>query len=253
MNRKDDLRDPVLDVRGISHGFVDDAGKRIGVLHDVSFVVRAGEFFTILGPSGCGKSTLLRIVGGMIPSEHGTVRHAESVAAHRMAVVFQSFALFPWLNVYDNVAFGLQMRGVPHAECHTLVQEHIREIGLHGFEAAYPKDLSGGMKQRVGIARALAMEPDILLMDEPFSALDAFTAEKLRKEVLGLWTKDQMTVMMVTHLVDEAVEVADRILVMTPRPGKVEAIVSVEFPRPRNKRSPEFFAVVDRITELVKV
>ncbi len=237
----------------ISHVFLTEDKKRIEVLRNVSFEVERGEFFTILGPSGCGKSTLLRIIAGMVKPTKGVVEFSSSEAGKDFAMVFQSFAIFPWLTVYENVEFGLKMRGVAGNDRENVAREHIQEIGLAGFEDTYPKDLSGGMKQRVGIARALAISPKLLLMDEPFSALDAFTAEKLRKEVLGLWLKDKMTIVMVTHLVDEAIEMSDRVLVMTPRPGQVEAVLPIELPRPRNRRSKDFFDVVDKITEFVKV
>lgn len=240
-----------ISVKNISHSFREDA-HRTEVLRNVSFEVRRGEFFTLLGPSGCGKSTLLRILTGMIKSEEGNISLGDR-GREDSAMIFQSFAIFPWRTVYENVEFGLEMKGVPAAKRRSLTEEHVKEIGLAGFENAYPKDLSGGMKQRVGIARALALSPRVLFMDEPFSSLDAFTAEKLRKEVLDLWLKDRMTIVMVTHLVDEAVEMSDKILVMTPRPGRVEAVVPVGLPRPRNKRSKDFFALVDRIMEIVKV
>ena len=243
----------IIETHGVGHTFTDEDGKRVETLRNISFGVKPGEFFTILGPSGCGKSTLLRILAGMIQETKGEVTVARPAVKNTLAMVFQSFALFPWLTVYENVEFGLKMKGVQASEREILVSEHIHEIGLRGFEKAYPKDLSGGMKQRVGIARALTLSPQVLLMDEPFSALDAFTADKLRAEVLKLWLKDNITVIMVTHLVDEAVEMSDRVLVMTPRPGKVEHIEIITLPRPRNKRSPEFFAIVDRLLEIVKI
>lgn len=236
----------------LSHVFKEEDGKKIEVLRDVSFSVKPGEFFTILGPSGCGKSTLLRIVAGMIPPTKGIIQFHDN-AKSDLSMIFQASAIFPWLTVYQNVEFGLKMRNMPESERQNTVKEHIREIGLSGFEHSYPKDLSGGMKQRVGIARALALNPKILLMDEAFSALDAFTAEKLRQEVLNLWLKDRMTIVMVTHYVDEAVAMSDRVLVMTPRPGRVEKVFPVDLPRPRNKRSSEFFALVDQISEVVRI
>lgn len=240
-----------IKVNGVGHSFSDEDGKKFEALKGISFDVKRGEFFIILGPSGCGKSTLLRILAGIMRPSHGWVEfpHGDK----NLAFIFQAFALFPWLNVYENVEFGLKMRGASREKRVVLVREHIQEIGLTYFEDSYPKDLSGGMKQRVGIARALAINPKILLMDEPFSSLDAFTAAKLRKEILDLWLKDRMTIVMVTHLVDEAVEMADRILVMTPRPGRAEEVLTVNLPRPRNKRSQEFFALVDKIMEIVKV
>lgn len=242
-----------LTVKGIDHSFTGERDQTIEVLKDISFSVRRGEFFTILGPSGCGKSTLLRILAGMIIPTRGRVSFSSSENRENLSMIFQLFAIFPWLTVFENVEFGLKMCGVPQAEREKTVVEHIKEMGLEGFEDHYPKDLSGGMKQRVGIARALAPNPHLLFMDEPFSSLDAFTAEKLRQEVLSLWPKDQMTIVMVTHSVEEAVEMSDRVLVMTPLPGRVEKIVEMVLPRPRNKRSAEFFALTDKIDELVKV
>lgn len=242
----------IIEAHSIDHVFHTDQ-KEIAVLRNVSFGVRPGEFFSILGPSGCGKSTLLRVLAGMIAPSRGKIVFSPPQTSKNLSMVFQSFAIFPWLTVYENVEFGLKTRGVNANGRSAIVGEHIREMGLEGFELAYPKDLSGGMKQRVGIARALVLSPHILLMDEPFSSLDAFTAERLRQDILNLWLKDRMTIVMVTHSVDEAVEMSDRILVMTPQPGRVEATVLVNLPRPRNKRSPEFFALSDRILDLVKV
>ncbi|OHA05667.1 MAG: hypothetical protein A3H69_05395 [Candidatus Sungbacteria bacterium RIFCSPLOWO2_02_FULL_47_9] len=244
---------PAIAVKNLSHTFVTEDGKHVEVLKDVSFTVRPGEFFTILGPSGCGKSTLLRVLAGMIKPNHGELLFSDGKTSERLAMIFQSFAIFPWLTVYENVEFGLKMQNVSIHDRRETVHEHIKEMGLTGFEHAYPKDLSGGMRQRVGIARALALNPKILLMDEAFSSLDAFTAERLRKDLLALWSKDRMTIVMVTHLVDEAVEMSDRVLVMTPRPGMVEATIDVSLSRPRDKRSKDFFALVDRANELVKI
>ncbi|MBI4114428.1 MAG: ABC transporter ATP-binding protein [Candidatus Niyogibacteria bacterium] len=238
---------------GLDHVFIADDGKKTDAVKDVSFSVRRGEFFTILGPSGCGKSTLLRILAGMIEPTKGSVKFPAGHEPQNISMVFQSFALFPWLTVYKNVEFGLTMREVPKHDQKRLTEEHIKEMGLEGFEQSYPKDLSGGMKQRVGIARALAISPNILLMDEPFSALDAFTAENLRKDMLSLWLRDTITIIMVTHLIDEAIEMSDRVLIMTPRPGKVEIVLPVQLDRPRNKRSKEFFELADSIARYVKI
>lgn len=243
----------ILKVHDVDHHFIGDRGEKIEVLRNVSFGVHEGEFFTILGPSGCGKSTLLRILGGLMKPLRGAIHYAHDDVQENLGIIFQSFAIFPWLTVYENVEFGLKMRGMARGEREKLVREHLKEIGLSRFERTYPKDLSGGMKQRVGIARALALEPRLLLMDEPFSSLDAFTAEKLREETLTLWLKDKITIIMVTHLTEEAVEMSDRVLVMTPRPGRVEAVLEINLPRPRNKRSDPFFKLVDKINEIVKV
>lgn len=243
----------VIKVNNLDHFFIGDDGKKTETLKDISFTIQPAEFTAILGPSGCGKSTLLRILAGMIKPTRGKIEFADNgteLNNRNLAMIFQSFAIFPWLNVYENVEFGLKMKNMPSAERIKKVEEHIKEIGLIGFEKTYPKDLSGGMKQRVGIARALAIEPKILFMDEPFSSLDAFTAQELRQDVLKIWLKDKTTILMVTHLVDEAVEMADKVLVMTPRPGRVEAVVPINLPRPRNRRSPEFFNLADQIMDI---
>ena len=244
----------ILHIDAVSHAFIDeDSAKATPVLHDISFEVKEGEFFSVLGPSGCGKSTLLRIIAGMVLPQKGIIGFKDNETKEKLGMIFQSFALFPWLTAHENIEFGLKMKDIDHTVRKHIVKERLGEVGLTGFEHAYPKDLSGGMKQRVGIARALVLNPSLLLMDEAFSALDAFTAERLRKEVLQLWTKEKMSIVMVRHLVEEAVEMSDRVLVMTPRPGAIEAIVDINLPRPRDTRSHEFFGLVDKINSLVKI
>lgn len=247
--------DSNLKVVNISKSFLVDNHDFL-VLSDVSFEVGAGEFAALVGPSGCGKSTLLRIIAGLEKQTSGEVDFEGTPAISgdmRSAVIFQHFALFSWMTVFENIAFGLVMRGDAKPEIKTIVEKLIDEVGLSGFSDKHPKELSGGMKQRVGIARALAVSPKLLLMDEPFSALDAFTADVLRQDLLSIWKKRKMTVILVTHLVEEAVEMADRVVVFTPRPGKVESIDEVNLKRPRNKRTQEFYDLVDKLTELVKV
>lgn len=244
-----------LNIVNISKSFLVD-NRNFLALADVSFEVFENEFVALVGPSGCGKSTLLRIIAGLARQDSGKVDFAGSpviAGDMRSAVVFQHFALFPWMTVFENVAFGLKMRGDKKSEIRSVVNGLISEVGLEGFENKHPKELSGGMRQRVGIARALAVSPRLLLMDEPFSALDAFTADVLRADLLSIWKKRKMTMVMVTHLVEEAAEMADRVVVFTPRPGKVESIEEVNLKRPRNKRSKEFFELADRLAELVKV
>lgn len=246
----------ILEIKNLSHSFseednnpsVNRVGKKLDVLRDINFEVERGEFLSIVGPSGGGKSTLLRILAGFIQPSRGTVEKDFK----KLAMIFQNFAIFPWLTVTENIEFGLKMNGVTPKERLQIVQEKIKEVGLVGFEHKYPKELSGGMRQRVGIARALALKPDVLLMDEPFSSLDTFTAEKLRQELMGIWLKYKMTVVMVTHLVEEAVELSDRIVVLSSLPGSVKLEVAVNLQRPRNKRSTEFFHLVDKITEQIE-
>ncbi len=238
---------PILTLDGIAKWFPSDRGP-MPVLTDVDITLRRGRFVCLVGPSGSGKSTLLRIVAGLLVPDQGAVI---AEAAPAVSMVFQDFALFPWLTVADNIGFGLSMRGVPQAARDRAVRKHIAEMGLRGFEHQHPRELSGGMKQRVGIARALTLNPDILLMDEPFSSLDALTAERLRQEVLSIWERDQLTVLMVTHLIEEAVELADEIVVMSARPGRVLQTVKVDLPRPRNRRSAAFYALADRLSAAV--
>ncbi len=224
--------------------------KPIIALDSVSFDVNRGEFVTLVGPSGCGKSTLLRIMAGLIKSTSGEISWEEQP---KIGFVFQNFALFPFVNVLENIEFGLKMTGVSKQHSHKAAMELVDELGLKGFEEKHPKELSGGMKQRVGIARALAIDPNVLLLDEPFSSLDEFTAESLRELLHQVWKKRKVTVVMVTHLISEALELADKIVVFTPRPGKVEQIVENNLHRPRNLRSKEFFDLEDKLREYIKI
>ncbi len=228
-----------------------DGERRSWALKDVDFEVFAGEFFVIVGPSGSGKSTILRILSGLDFPSSGKVVFAGR-RRPKIAFVFQNFALFPWLTTFENVEFGLKMEGVPAEERRQRTAEQIKMIGLERFENYYPRELSGGMKQRVGIARALAVNPQIILMDEPFSELDSFTAKNLRKELLDIWQKHGLTVVMVSHLIEEAVELGDRLAVLTPRPAVVEKIIRNELPRPRDRRAPEFFKMEDETEKILK-
>ena len=228
-----------------------DGGKRILVLHDVSLSVREGEIIAILGPSGSGKSTLLRILAGLTNASEGTVRfrgEAQEGLNPHVAIVFQTFALFPWLTVYQNVEVGLLNSNVPETQRKRRILDAIDVIGLDGFEDAYPKELSGGMRQRVGFARALVVQPEILFMDEPFSALDVLTGENLKKELLSLWRSRKIptkAIVMVTHNIEEAVIMGDRLVVMGANPG----VVRVDMPglaiADRGKEHPEHVRLVD--------
>lgn len=237
------MENNILSVEHIQHTFPEDK-KRFEAIRSVSFSVKPGSFTAIVGPSGGGKSTLLRIIAGLIKPTHGNVK----ITTNKVSLVFQNFALFPWLTAFENIEFGLKMKGVNKMGRHKIVHEKIAEVGLVGFEHKYPKELSGGMRQRVGIARALAVSPDLLLMDEPFSSLDTFTAEKLRADLLAIWLKYKMTIVMVTHLIEEAIQLADEIIVLSKRPAEVKSTTTINLPRPRNTRSHEFFHLVDQLT-----
>jgi NitT/TauT family transport system ATP-binding protein len=244
----------LLDVAHVSQTYMKGSGE-VGqpVLQDVSLTLREGEIVGLLGRSGCGKSTLLRIIAGLAQPTSGSVKfQGQEVAgpAEGVAMVFQSFALYPWLSVLDNVEIGLRAQGVNLDETRKRALAAIDLIGLDGFESAYPKELSGGMRQRVGFARALVVHPKILLMDEPFSALDVLTAETLRTDLLDLWSEGRMpikSILMVTHNIEEAVLMCDRILVLASNPGRVAAEIKVPLIHPRNRLDPEFRQLVDQI------
>lgn len=210
----------------------------VSVLDDISLAVADLEFVAILGSSGCGKSTFLRIVDGLIPADRGEIRIGGRLvegSGHGRGMVFQSFDLFPWRTALGNVEFGLQMAGVARQERRERAQQWIDRVGLAGFESAYPHQLSGGMQQRVGIARALAIDPEVLLMDEPFGALDVQTRDLMQDELLAIWQTDRKTVLFVTHSIEEAIYLADRVVIFTPRPARVERMIQVPFPRPRTE------------------
>ncbi|MFI9508528.1 nitrate/sulfonate/bicarbonate ABC transporter ATP-binding protein [Nocardia sp. NPDC052566] len=247
----------LLDLAGISKRFTGAAGDELRVLDGIDLQLRSGEIVALLGRSGSGKSTLLRIIAGLIAPSGGHVRYRGrelNGANPGAALVFQSFALMPWLTVQDNVELGLAARNVAPAERRKRALDAIDMIGLDGFESAYPKELSGGMRQRVGFARALVLEPDLLLMDEPFSALDVLTAENLRTELVNLWETDGFptkSICVVTHNIEEAVLLADRVLVLGSNPGRIIAEIAITTPRPRDKRAPGFEAMVDQIYGLL--
>lgn len=243
----------VLEARGLSKTFVNPDGKIHMVLENIQFSLLEGEIVALLGRSGCGKSTLLRTLIGLIPPSKGEVRYRGRVLegpAPSMAMIFQSFALFPWLTIQGNVELGLEAQRVPSAERRTRALEMIDLIGLDGFESAFPKELSGGMRQRVGFARALVTNPEVLFMDEPFSALDVLTAENLRGDLLELWTEKRILtkcILMVTHNIEEAVGLADRIVVLAPNPGRVRAEISVALSHPRDRDDPAFRELVEKV------
>jgi NitT/TauT family transport system ATP-binding protein len=247
----------LVEVRGCRQAYHKESHADLVVLDDVNITIRAGEMVALLGRSGSGKSTLLRIVAGLLMPTAGTVLwrgRPLTGPADGVAMVFQSFALFPWLTVQQNVELGLEALSVPRAERERRAEEAIDLIGLGGYESAYPKELSGGMRQRVGLARALVVHPDLLLMDEPFSALDVLTAETLRTDLIDLWSEGKLplkSVLMVTHNIEEAVLMCDRILVFSSNPGRVASELAVPFPHPRNRLDPAFRQMVDDIYALM--
>ena len=250
------MEKPLLEVRDIFRSYFED-GREFKVLERIRMELSAHDFVCIVGPSGCGKSTLLRIIVGLDKPNSGEVLFSGQPLRPenpQVAMVFQSFALFPWLTVEQNVELGLEALGMPQEARRARAQKYVDVVGLTGFENAYPRELSGGMKQRVGIARALALEPLLLCMDEPFSSLDALTAQSLRDEILQLWVDPNLppeAVLMVTHNIEEAVYLADRIIVLSGRPGRIVAELEVDLPRPRNRKEPEFGGWVDEIYALI--
>jgi len=245
-------------VEEVSHTYRPLRGRPVRALADVSLEVRSREFFALLGPSGCGKSTLLYLVGGFFPTESGRIlvdgKPVAAPGADR-GIVFQHFALFPWKTVQANILYGLERQGMPRAEREARARALVDLVGLRGFEDSYPSQLSGGMKQRTAIARTLAIDPSILLMDEPFGALDAQTRALMQTELLGIWRRTPKTVIFVTHDVQEAVYLADRVAVMSARPGRIKTIVETRFGDrdPGLIRTPEFVEKVDEIWNLVRI
>jgi len=247
----------IIELKNVGKSFKSADGSARSVLEGVDFRLAEGEIVSLLGQSGSGKSTLLRIMAGLIAADAGDVRYREQPLygpARGVSMVFQSFALFPWLTVQQNVELGLEARGVDAAERARRADSAINLIGLTGFEGALPRELSGGMRQRVGIARALVVEPEVLLMDEAFSALDVLTGERLREDILELWTSKAMptkAILVVSHNIEEAVLMADRVLIFASDPGRVRFQLAVQLPRPRNPESAEVRQLIDEVYALM--
>lgn len=244
---------PKVIFRNVSKTF-DKAGEALQVLKDINLEVAEGEFVCLLGPSGCGKSTLLNIVGGFETPDTGSVTiDGEPVdgPSDKRVFVFQEYGIFPWASVWDNVALGL--RKLPKPEQAKIVQATIDMVGLTGFERAYPRELSGGMKQRVEVARALAVSPDVIYMDEPFGALDSLTRLSMRAEIIRIWEQEKKTILFVTHDVDESIQLADRIVVLSARPGQIAEIVTVNMPHPRDLGSEAYGKIKNRLYKLLGV
>lgn len=246
----------LIEFKGVTKRFTLPQGD-VTVLEDIHFQAVEGEFITIVGPSGAGKSTLLRLMNGLIQPNEGKILYqnrAQRGINFETAMVFQNFGLLPWLTVAQNIELGLESRTKDPFLRQQRVKTYITKVGLEGYEEAYPRELSGGMKQRVGLARALAVEPSLLLMDEPFSSLDVLTSINLRNELLDIWSdRDNVvnTMIMVTHNIEEAIELSDRILVLSNRPGKIVGDIRIDLPRPRRKRDKGFIEYVDRVFSLL--
>jgi len=252
----------VIEIRGVNKAFAARKGiEAVQALVDVDLTVNDNEFLTILGPSGCGKTTLLRAIAGLVPIDAGEIKVDGKVVTGpgpERAMVFQNFALLPWSNVETNIAFGLQLRGVPKAERVRKALELVELVGLSGFEHRLPGELSGGMQQRVGLARALAVEPKVLLMDEPFGALDEQTRRLLQEELIRIWEATRTTVVFITHSMEEAVLLGDRVVLMRPRPGRIDEVIDIPLSRPRAthldsvESSGEFVSITARLWERLR-
>jgi NitT/TauT family transport system ATP-binding protein len=247
--------EPIIELRDVSMVYRNTAGQEVEALREVSLDIKRGEFVSLLGPSGCGKTTLLRIIADLLEPTSGTVRidgqtPRETRLQKKYGIVFQNPVLFDWRTVRGNVRLPLEMMKVHRDEQARRIENQLELVGLTEFANTFPHQLSGGMQQRVGIARALAIKPEFLLMDEPFSALDEFTREKLNEDLLQIWRKTNKTVIFVTHNISEAVFLSDRVFVLSPLPGRLSRVIDIELPRPRGqetRESPEFFALVSRI------
>lgn len=240
-----------LQIRNVTRQFHVN-GESLTALDNVTLDVAEGEFVTIVGASGCGKSTLLRLGAGLDTTHSGAIRHAGRLVdapSLDRGMVFQEPRLFPWLTIERNIALGLENSGLSKAEKKTLVEQHLELVGLSGFAKAYPHQLSGGMAQRAGIARGLVNRPNVLFLDEPFGALDAITKTRLQDELQVIWAKERITMVLVTHDVDEAVYLGDRVVIMSPRPGRIRDLVPVDLPRPRDRTSAELAAVRNRVLD----
>lgn len=249
---------PIIEITDLTKIYGEHSAQSVTALSDVSLTVRDGEFLSIVGPSGCGKTTLLKIIAGLVEKTNGSVQvqGKEVTKPQRsIGVVFQDSSLFPWRSVLRNAEFGLEIMGVEKAERRETVMEMLSLVGLSGFEDAYPDELSGGMKQRVSLARTLATDPDILLMDEPFGALDEQTRLFMGEELLRIWKETGKTIVLITHSLQESVHLSDRVSIMSNRPGRIKHVETIEIPRPRESDvigMPEFSKAQSRIWDIVK-
>lgn len=241
-----------LVVDKVYKNFTNNKGKKLSVLENINLTIKKEEFVALVGPSGCGKSTLLNIVAGLMNSTSGQIYFSNVEKNHSpaMGIVFQDTGLFPWRNVYENIAFGLEAAHVEKKEQTDVIHKYIELVGLSGFEKSYPNQLSGGMRQRVGIARALAINPDLLLMDEPFSALDAQTRTIMQEELVALWEKTRLSTLYVTHNIQEAVLLADRVVLLSRRPGKISRILTIDLPR-HEREKPENATKIAQFVDII--
>ncbi len=242
---------PLIEIDGVSKIFATSDGQPTWALQDVSLNVEPGEMVCVVGPSGCGKTTLLNLIAGFIDVTDGAIRlqgEAIKEPGPDRGVVFQEYALFAWLTARQNIEFGMRMRGLPKAERRTRADEYLKLIGLERAADRYPHELSGGMRQRIAVARALVNEPRVLLMDEPFAAVDAMTRATLQSELLRIWQQLKLAVFFITHNVEEAIYLSQRTILMSPHPGQVQEIIPIDLPYPRDRGSPEFGVLYARIT-----
>jgi NitT/TauT family transport system ATP-binding protein len=247
--------DYVIRVNSLTKSYETENGHKIHALDNIDLNIRGNDFICIVGPSGCGKSTLLRIVAGLERASAGSVSYRGAMLTcprREIGMVFQEYSLLPWRNVLDNIGLGLEFAGTPSSERLQVARSFLRLVGMEAFERALPHELSGGMQQRVAIARSLANDPDVLLMDEPFGALDAHTRILLQKELLRIWESHRKTVLFVTHSVDEAIFLGDRVVVMSSRPGKVLEIMEVEMPRPRDRSYSAYGPMASQILDILE-
>ncbi len=249
------MAENIIEIKNLKKTFLSKEGNHVLALNDVNLKVKKNEFICIVGPSGCGKSTLLRIIAGLETLTSGDVLYDGKKVSNpsgEVGMVFQDYSLLPWRTVLDNIALGLEFKRVPKDKRRKIGMDYLKLIGMDGFQDSYPYELSGGMQQRVAIARALANDPNILLMDEPFGALDAHTRIIMQEELLEIWNQDKKTILFITHSVNEAISLADKIIVMTKRPGTIREIIDVNMERPRDRANLRYGELANKILKMLR-